>query len=204
MDNSIRKETVKTVVTLDADLYESEFQKEGTQTAQLRQVHTTKSWYPSKKIDSSLQDNIFSMTDFGFEEEAYESVENRVCWINVPENATKDDVEGKLPKDCTLYKILSNHPILTEDQVYAIDNISGIDEDTYANRQVVRYPEGNRKEGQIVLDKNNKPQYRAVFFSAKEVADVDRRTVVADEFYASPDILAEMNQDASVIVGQQL
>ena len=210
MDNSIKKEVTKTAVAVDVDLYTSEFQKDDTQTAQLRQVITTVAWYPSKKIANNLQDNIFAPTEFGFTEESFESEENRVCWINVPTSVSKDDVEGRLPEDCVLYKILSNHPILSEDQVYAIDNIAGITEDTYADKQVVRYPEGAKNkagelvEGQIVKDKNNKPQYRAIFFSASPKEDMDRRTSAPDEFYASPEILAELTGTAEVISGQSL
>lgn len=191
-DNRIRKEVTKGELTVDK-LYEGQYQKEGTQTAQLRQVVSTKSFYPTKSIANDKQDNVFGMEEFGFEEKEYENNENRVAWIDVPEGATIEEVQGKLSRfpDSGLYRILGNKPILTDNQKYAIKTeIATMDQ--FANSQVVRFPEGTENAGKIALDLNGKPQYRAVFFKKEGPVDQDLRTNDA-EFYASAEIQAELD-----------
>lgn len=203
MENSIRKTTTVGSITVD-DVYVSDFQKDGTKTAQLRQVVTTKSYYPSKQISNDLQDNPFDMDDFGFEEQEFTNEENRVCWIDVPTIInSKDDVLAKLPAGSTLYKMMSNHPILTSNQSYAIDeNIATME--TFANRQVIRFAEGHADAGKLVLDANGKPQYRAVFFAKTVKTDIDKRTSDPEDFYATEEITAELTGTASVIAGQEI
>ena len=58
-NNTIKKETVRSLVTLDS-LISGEFQKTGTVTAMLRQEVKTKSFYPSALHSSDMQENIFS------------------------------------------------------------------------------------------------------------------------------------------------
>lgn len=206
-NNGIRKEVSKSALTVSR-VYSSDYQKAGTKTAELRQSITTKSFYPGMSVSNDLQDNVFdAVEDFGAEEEDYENIENRVAWIDVPENASKEQVEARLSEaeGACLYKILSNKPILTSQQQYAIDNPElNVNMDTFANSQVVRYPEGNSKAGQIVTDPNGKVQYRAVFFSKSEKADIDNRTPETDDFYASPEIRAEISQSQHVVAGQEL
>lgn len=189
--NSVRKVVTKTAVKAEK-IYTTEFQKEGTKTCQLRQVVTTKSYYPSKQIKNNLQDNPFNITDFGFEEQEYTQNENRVAWVDVPAAVESvDDVEAKLPAEASLYRIMSNRPILTTNQVYAIDE--GLRTmDDFANSQIVRYGENTPEAGQLVLDNNGKPQYRQVFYSSTLKEDVDKRSTSASDFYASEAIKAEM------------
>lgn len=203
MENSIRKTSTKTAITVDK-IYASEHQKAGTKTAQLRQVVTNKSFYPSKQISNDLQDNVFSLAEFGFQEKEYTQIENRVCWIDVPsiiENP--DDVVAKIPANATLYRIMSNHPIISSNQEYAISEGLRTMAD-YANSQVVRYGDNHPSAGQLILDDNNKPQYRAIFFSASFKDDVDNRTQEAEDFFASAEIKAEMTGSTNVIAGQAL
>lgn len=180
------------------------YQKEGTVTAELRQTVTTKSYYPSKQIKNELQDNIYGQGDFGFEEQEYVNTEQRVSWIDVPSGTTQEQVQQKLGtfEGANLYRILSNHPILTSSQVYAINN--GLTtKDAIAESQIVRFPEGSENAGKIALDPNGKPQYRGVYFSAEGKGDVDNRTAVADDFYASEALQVEMASVAEQTVPGQ-
>jgi hypothetical protein len=200
-ENRVKKVVNVTPISIDK-VYTGDFQKEGTKSAQLRQVVTTKAFYPSKQVTSNLQDNPFNVTEFGFTEQEFENVENRVCWIDVPESVSKDDVLAKLPVDGTLFRMMSNRPILTNNQLYSIE-IGQKTTDDYANSQIVRFGKGHENEGQIVKDANGKPQYRAIFYSNEAKKDVDRRTEIANDFYASVQISAEMS-GAQVMEGQTL
>ena len=202
---NIKKSSTTTPVTVD-EVYASEYQKQGTLTAQLRQVITIVSLYPTKQISNDMQDNIFNMEDFGFEEKAYTNEENRVAWIDVPTGVSVDDVVARLPKTSVLYKVLSNRPILTSSQSYAVDSptLPETNLDTFGDRQIVRYPESNILAGQIVRDANGKPQYRAIFFSKTAKTDEDLRTSEAEDFYASNAVKAELAGSAHVIQDQNL
>lgn len=204
METGVRKEVSKSAMTVDK-VYTAEFQKEGTKTAQLRQTVVTKSHYPSKRVTNSLQDNPFSASeDFGFATEEFSNEETRVAWIDVPPAVSVDDVLGKLPEHATLYKVLANRPIVTDSQMYSIENPElDLTMDDIADRQIVRFSTGHEKAGQIVLDTNGKPQYRAVFYSNTAKEDIDQRTEKADDFFASDAIKAEMS-GASMIVGQSI
>ena len=197
----IRKEIFKGGLAVSR-VYKSDYQKEGTETAELRQTVTTKSYYPSKSVSNDMQDNVFGTKDFGFEEQEYENTENRVAWIDVPVGISQEDVQAKLAgfENANLYRVLSNHPILTDNQVYAIKE--GLTtKDVFAERQIVRFPEGstdtagNSNAGQIALDLNGKPQYRSIFFSSTGKEDDDRRTEVADDYYASEAIANELQAE---------
>ena len=199
----VRHEVSKSAITLDK-LYKSDYQKEGTLTAQIRQVVTRKSYYPSKKTSSSMQANIFDNKDFGFEEQEFESTETRVAWIPVPANITEAEVKAKLEAahkaGATIYRVLANKPILDENQKYAISQgLSTMD--TFANSQVVRYPKGNENEGKIWTDANGNVQYRRTFFWLTAMDDQDARD--GKDCYLSPEIKAEL-AGASVMQGQTI
>lgn len=202
--NGIRKEVSTSAISVDK-VYESEYQKEGTLTAQIRQTVTTKSYYPSKSVTNDHQDNIFSSAEFNFEESEYENVENRVAWIDVPVGSTKESVQAKLESfpEATLYKVLSNKPIITDSQNYAIgQGLTNID--VFANRQAVRFPEGHESEGELALDPSGKVQYRAVFFMSTSKEDQDKRTTEPSESYLSDELKAELQSiGASEVVDQQ-
>lgn len=186
-------------------VFKNIYQKEGTLTAELRQAVETKTSYPSKQIANELQDNVFGADDFGFEKKTYSNTENRVSWIDVPANATQDQVVAKVAtfQGANLYRILSNEPILSSSQMYAIGE--GLTtKDAIAESQVVRFPENSENAGQLALDPNGKPQYRGVYFSAEGAEDIDNRT--ADEaFFATEKIKAEMATTTEQIVqGQEV
>lgn len=199
--SNIRKETSKTPISVDS-IYTATYQKPGTQTAQIRQEITTKSFYPGKQVSNSLNDSLFSATDFGFTEQEYTNKETRVAWLLVPPGSTAEAIQAKLTATpgATLYSLKSNHPILDEQQKYAItNNLTTLD--NIANSQVVRYPESNAKAGQVVLDANGKVQYKRVNFSLTPMEDGDNRNSNVTDVYHSAEIAAEL-LGASVMVGQ--
>lgn len=155
----------------------SDFQKAGTATAVIKQTIETISKYPSKSVTSNKQDNVFSIEDFGFEEQEFSSTSNLVSFMPVPAGSTIESVQAQLakyPGACN-YRVLSNEPILTTNQKYSIDaKLKTMDD--YANSQVVKYGKGSEKEGQLLLDQNGKVQYRSVFFSSTPKEDEDLRT----------------------------
>lgn len=210
-NNGIKTITTVSDVTLD-EIKESEFQKEGTLSAQIRQIITKESHYPSKKVTNNMQDNIFATKDFGFEEKVFDSKEERVAWLPVPVAASKEAVEAALKahsaKGAVIYRVLSNQPILTDDQKYAV-TIGNKTIDDFANSQAVRYPEGavDREtgelvEGKLALDKAGNVQYRRTFFWKTTRADQDLRDATK-EGYLSAELKAEL-VGASVMQGQTI
>lgn len=206
-NNGVRVETIKSPITLDK-VYVGENQKAGTVTAQLRQKVVTNSYYPSKKVDSNMQDSLFGASEFGFEEKSYSSTENRVAWIPVPSNKTETEVATMLAaaakNGACIYRVLSNEPILDNNQEYAI-NAGLRTMDDFANTQAIRYPEGvtdelgNDISNQLVLDKAGNVQYRRTFFSSTPKEDVDDRD--ASRVFQSAEIKAEL-QGAGALLGQ--
>lgn len=205
-NSTVEKTSSVSPITLDKPLYKSDYQKEGTITAQVRQVVTSTSSYPTKQISSNLQGSLFGITDFGFEKKDFTNSESRIAWIDVPVNATDELIKAKLDQANTngarLYRILSNHPILTNHQQYSIQS-GQRDMDYYANRQVVRYPENHPQAGQIVLDNNGKVQYRAIFFWESHMDDQDNRTVDPNDMFMSKEIAVEL-QGAAFMASQRL
>jgi len=191
---AVRRTSSRSPITVDS-VAASDFQKEGTLTAQLRQVITNKAFYPSKSVDNNMSDNIFAESEFGFEEQEFESEETRVAWLLVPEGTTPEAVLARLAQKpgAMLYKVLANQPILTDDQLYSI-SIGQRTKDDYANSQVVRYPEGHENAGAIILDEHGKVQYRKVFFSSTAKEDMDLRNADPNNMYQSAEIAAELNQ----------
>ena len=205
-NTQIRKTVTVNPITVSR-VYKSDFQKKGTLTAELKQTIKTVSLYPTKSVSNSLSANIFDMKDFGFEEKPYESIETRVAWIDVPVGSTVESVMDKLKSapDATLYRIMSNRPILADSDKYAINNPNlQVTIDDYANKQVVRYGDNHPDAGKLVLDSNGKIQYRRIAFSLTKVDDIDSRTSDPADFYASPELLSELNQVVHVISEQKL
>lgn len=204
--NGIKKNVQEGALNVSR-IYTADYQKEGTVTAEIKQVITTVTTYPTKQVVTNLQDNIFSMDDFGFEQRAYENQETRVAWLDVPVGTTEEQVAAKLadnPK-ARIYKILSNRPILSSSQQYAIGNPEiNVTLDTFAERQAVRYPEGHSQAGRLALDANAKIQYRAVFFSSQGTEDSDARTAEPSDFYASQSLKAEMGVAATIVQDQTI
>jgi hypothetical protein len=203
-----RIERSKSKITVDS-LNKTEFTKEGTLTAQIRQKVVTKSFYPSKKTSSDLSGNVFANSDFGFTEQEFESVEERVAWIPVPEKISSEEVQKKLDaafaNGACIYRVLASHPILDENQKYAVSQgIRTLDQ--FANTQALRYPENpetvaNETAGKLILDKSGNVQYRRTFFWATAQVDVDIRD--AAKSYLSAELQAEL-AGASVMQGQTI
>lgn len=190
-DQKVRKEISKSALEISR-VHATAYQKEGTLTAEIKQTVTTKSYYPSKSVSSNFQDNPFSTSEFGFSEQEYSSDERRVVWIDVPTGSTEATVAAKLASlpEATIYKILANHPILSDNQNYAIS--AGLTSmDIIADKQAVRYPEGHPQAGALILN-NGKPQYKATFFKTSAKADEDMRSADPADFYATPDMRTEL------------
>jgi hypothetical protein len=198
-----RRIVKESAVTLDKDLYVGDYQKKGSLTAQLRQTIHTTTIYPSVKFTDSATDivGLLSEDDFKVEDgETYENSEDRVTWINVPADWTRQILENKLSKlpEARIYRRLSNHPNLTEEQVAAIESDDlETTKDTFADRQIVRYGENHELAGQIVTDNNGKVQYRSVHFSTQGKEDEDVRTADVADFYASEEVMDEINESSS-------
>lgn len=157
-------------------LYSAAYQKAGSKTLEVKQIIKTTSSYATKKYNSSLQDALFSESEFGAETNEYTTEETRVAWILVPENKTETEIKlmlNNLPNAC-IYKVLSNEPILDENQKQSIATGLKTKAD-FANAQVIRYGENNDKAGQLILDADGNVQYRRTFFSKDVKADEDYR-----------------------------
>jgi hypothetical protein len=181
-----------------AEIRVSDWQKAGTKTAVLKQSIKTISSYPTKTVTSDMQDSIFSLQDFGFETQDFVSERTYVAFIAVPENATVESVTAQLAKfpKASLYRVLSNEPILTNNQKNAIERgLRTLDE--FANSQVLRYGEGTEKAGQLLLDSNGKVQYKAVYFASQGHEDIDLRTQ-DERMYLSPELEVEYNESILV------
>lgn len=194
-NSNIRKEISVSEISV-SKVYKSDFQKEDTLTAELKQTVTTQSYYPTKSVANSISENIFTTKDFGFEEKIFPNKETRVAWIDVPLGSTIETVKAKLAdlKEATLYRILSNRPIIADTEEYAINNeeLPNVTLDTFANRQIVRLPEGSPDAGSLALI-NGKAQYRRIAFSKTSKVDVDLRNSDPSDVYMSPEIKAEVN-----------
>lgn len=195
--NNIKKTTTYSDITLD-NIAVSQYQKEGTLTAQIRQTVTTVSNYPSKQIATNMQQNLFDGTDFGFDGQNFTNTEERVAWILVPLGTTAESLKDRLAKanaqNATIYRVMSNRPILDEAQQFAVKTgLNGVTMDTFANSQIVRFPKGHPQEGLICLDANNKVQYRRTFFWLTPLEDQDKRTTDPADVYLSPEVTMELN-----------
>lgn len=191
--NGIKKQIEVSPVKLER-IYENQYQKEGTKTAEFKQTVTTKASYPSKSVENEFEDNLFNASeDFGFETQDYENISTRVAWLNVPKNATEEQVKAKLKTnaDACLQRHYSNHPILSSQQKYAIK--AGLTtKDAIAESQILRYPQGSEYEGEIIPDRDTgKPIYKIDVFRTSEVEDVDNRNAVEDDYYLPESLKVE-------------
>ena len=204
-DSKIRKNSTTENIVISR-VYKGEFDKEGMMTAELKQTVTNESFYPAKSTHNSLNSNIFTTQDFGFEEQKFTNTETRVAWIAVPEGSTEEFVKERLasyPK-ANIYKILSNYPILTEEDKFAIE--SGeieISLDSIANKQAVRYPEGHEEAGELIPDVSGKIQYRRTAFAKDGEEDKDYRTVPINNCYLSPALKQEFYNEVPEIIAAQ-
>jgi hypothetical protein len=202
-DRVRKEETFQPIVV--SRVYTSKYQKEGTVTAELKQTVDTKSFYPSKSVTSDLQDNPFSTEEFGFSEQEYDASSTRVAWIDVPATLSHEEVEARIKAlpNARLYRILSNKPILSDRQQYAVEAGTTTLE-VIAESQAVRYPANHATHpGKLIMDTNGKPQFKGVFFKSTMSPDVEKRTEDVNDFYATPLMVEEMtgviNQSLSTI-----
>ena len=196
-EERIRKEV--TVGKLEVtNVYESTFQKEGMLTAEVKQTIKTIAFYPKKSVSNEMQDSIYSPEELGIKEEPFESVETRVSFLPVRNDATIETVTAQLAKfpDAVNYKVMGSKPILTSDQLRAIEaQLTTVE--IIADRQVMRYPKNADRAGQLILDANGKPQYRHIFFSKTAKLDIDMRVkdlknAKPEDYYTTPQIEAEL------------
>jgi hypothetical protein len=201
-NQGVRKSVTKSPLEVTR-VHATAYQKEGTLTAEIKQTVTTKSFYPSKSVSNNMQDNPFANSDFGFEEKEYSADEKRVAWVDVPAGSTVESVVAKLAAlpTATIRKVLANRPIITDSQQYAIS--AGLTSmDAIADKQVVRYPEGNPQAGQLIL-KDGKPQYKATYFKNAAIEDQDLRTADPADFYATPTMKVELAGITTTISAEQ-
>jgi len=173
MSNAMRVDISKSPITV-GDIVTGKYQKNGTQSAMLVQMIQTTSFYPSAQHSNDMSDNPFTAADFGDSEKEYTSEEKRVCFIDVPTGTPAETILAKIGKKATLYKVLSNAPILTNNMIAAI-NRSLTTKDDIAVSQVAKYGTDDPKAGQLILDNQGRVQYRKVFLSVDGKEDIDRR-----------------------------
>jgi hypothetical protein len=196
----IKKTTTKENVYVDS-LSVSKFQKTGTVTAMLRQKVTVTSEYPSSVHDSNMEQNPFGTNDFNDEVKSYDSEQNRVAFIDVPEGMTKEQVQAKISAQACLYRVLSNAPILTDNHQNAISR--GLTtKEALAESQVIKYPDGSRdaagndNSGLPILDKANKVQYKKIFYWNTAKDDIDYRGSEDHVAYVPESIQALLGVDS--------
>ena len=184
------KHIVETSPVVVSEIRKSDYKDEFK--AILKQTVKTTSYYPTKSVSNEFQDNIFDLEDFGITSEPYESERVSVAFLTVPEGTTVESLTKKLERfpDACVYRILSNSPILTQAQERSI-KIGQKTYDDYANTQVIR---SGGEDSKLVLDKNGKVQYKVVFFSSTEKADIDKRTKDPEDMYLSEELEAEYNE----------
>ena len=148
--------------------------------AQIRmEVKTT---YPEAGVGNSLNDSIFGVDEFGFGD-GQDYVEKRVGWIDIPKGTHIDKVRAqlKLYKQARIYRVMSLEPILTDQQIRAME--TGISKyiDDAGNEQLVDMDYYRRTQAVIIQETGeqvfykNMPQYRVTAFSINGKADVDLR-----------------------------
>lgn len=194
-EQRITKETTKDGLEITR-VFKGAYQKDKTLTAEIKQTIRTTSSYPSKSVSNDMQDNIFGLETFGFDAgKSYENVEKRVAWIDVPTTSTVEIIVESLKAfpNATLYKVLSNRPILTSDQTRGIEG--GLTSmEAIASKQVVRYPDAHPDAGSLVLDEKGKVQYRQIYFKRETKADMDLRTSDVSDVYLTSEIKAELEK----------
>lgn len=196
----VKRTESKGIVTIDK-IEPAKFKKDTLQ-AQLRQIFTTVSAYPSQKVESDMQKGLFATSEFGFTEQTFESVENRIAFLFIPQGTTKEALEAKLKvaneNKAIIYRVLSNKPILDENQKAGI-TAGQTTEDIIGDAQAVRFPKGHAQEGLLIKDKNSNVQYRRTFFWDSPKEDVDLRNTT--DVYLTEKIAAEV-LGASKMAGQ--
>lgn len=208
MDNKSKiRKTAEVAGIVISRVFKGEYDAEGIMTAELKQTVTTTSYYPTKQVEgNSIQDNIFTSTDFGLKEQEFVSGDTRVAWISVPEGSTEESVAERLkefPK-ANIYRILSSKPILTEQDEAVIEMEEfEVSRDSIAEKQAVRYSSNHEDAGQLIPDSRGKIQYRRTAFSKEGKEDLDIRTIPMSDTYLSPALKAEFHNEVPDVIQAQ-
>lgn len=190
----------KGTITLD-NIKPSPF-KPAFDVAQIRQIYSVLSKYPSAKVESNMNQGLFSKEEFGLTTQDFNATENRVAWILVPKGTTPDAFIAKLAAlpESTIYKVLHNEPVLDDNQLAGVaQGFTTVD--IIADKQAVRYQATTENDakgltGKLILDKAGKVQYRRTFFWRTPHPDIDARGT--KEAYLTPNIKAELEGAASM------
>lgn len=162
--------------------------------ARISSIETIISVYGIKNGASSLDSQIFSTKDFG-EGETHKNESKRVFFLSVPETMdTIEKVQEHLKKfpNLHLFRILSNKPILSDEDLASIKN-GKLTLDTKANNQVVR------DNGGKIVPFEDKPQYKRICLSTEFKEDEDLRN--SGDAYTSPEIWEEMHPKTEQVMG---
>ena len=106
---------------ITVDLIKDHLSSTDKKQAQIRSE--VEKYYPSTSIGNSHSDTIFEKEEFGITENPEPYVEKRVTWIDVPKDSTEESVAERLSKfpNARIYKVLSLNPILTDQQIRAME-----------------------------------------------------------------------------------
>ena len=206
-NNSIEKSTTKSVVTVSR-VYKAHYQKSGTLTAEMKQIVDEITLYPDKTIRDNLQGNVYDLCEYDQEKKEFKKTRTDVTLIDVPDGQTLDSVSARLSSypNATLYRILSNHPIMSETTEKYYQGLIDSDQEALAmqiknriaNGQILRYHTSDEEKGifkdDLILDKFGKPQYKACFLDETgKKEDTDLRTEDPTDYYTTIEVLMSMN-----------
>lgn len=165
--------------------------KKDLMTIMLKQQVTTTTYYPGAAINNSLNSSLFGEKTSNTTPESYPSVENRYALVNTENvDVTVEQAQEALKNmpNAVLYKILSNHPILSAEDKAAIEssdiNFTKVD---LALKQITRYPKGHDLEGEVIV-KDGKVMYRRICFSDVAQEDIDKRNNDISDQYMPEEI----------------
>lgn len=204
----VTRDETKGAITLD-NIKPSPF-KPKFDVAQIRQVFTTVSKYPSAKVESNMNQTLFDAEEFGtaLSTKDYISTEERIAWILIPKDTTPEAMTAKLEaamkEGAVIYKVLHTKPVLDDNQLAGVaQGFTTVD--IIGNKQAARYGDTTENQekgiaGKLILDKNGNVQYRRTFFWRTPHADIDAR---GEEVYVTPEIEAELH-GAAFMKGQTI
>lgn len=141
--------------------------------AQLEQIVATT--YPGVRGNDSMSDALYSGAALGAQPTTFN--EKRVTWVPVPVGSTLESVKEQLSRmpEARLQRILSLKPILSEEQVNAIQTgLSNKTVEDYSEKFARQTSEQDGIPGEP-LTYNGLPFYRAIKFRASAEEDIDTR-----------------------------
>lgn len=164
----IRKEFGKITV----DLVKPHMSNANKAQAQIRQV--VKTIYPSTRVGNSMTDSIVDVSEFNIGDgKSFE--ENRVTWIDVPADFTKekaqDIINNKFP-NARIWKRLSLDvkKVLSDEQIRGVEEgFSSKTYEAYMHEKAVKDAAGN------YIPFRDVPQYKGLGFSKAHREDEDFR-----------------------------